>query len=137
MGQDRHLGKRIIHSKLLLILSLLVLIFFTVSLTRTIISRQDLLREISGLEQEISGLESRNKELAGLIEYFKTMDFVETEARTKLNLRKPGEKIIVVPSEETLKNQENQAKENSIIINSQTRDENNFKRWWNYFFKIN
>jgi cell division protein FtsB len=138
MVQDRNLGigKRIINSKLLLVLSVLILIFFTVNLTKTIVSRQDLLHEIGALEQGINNLKSRNKELAVLIEYFKTMDFVEAEARTKLNLRKPGEKIIVVPSEEKIKNQENRADENSIIINSQTLEQNNFIRWLDYFFKI-
>lgn len=124
-------------SKWLLILSLLILVFFTVNLTRAIINRQDLLSDINVLQEEIDGLESRSQELVSLIEYFKTIDFVETEARTKLNLKKPGETIIIVPEEEMAESEAGNKSAESILITAEVKDINNIHRWWNYFFGIN
>lgn len=134
---NRKLGKQIISSKLLLILSLLVLVFFTINLTKAIINRQDLMGEINLLQEEIDSLESSNHELTSLIEYFKTIDFVETEARTKLNLRKPGEKIIIVPKEGTLETASDKELNKPKLIMTEIKDIPNIKRWWNYFFEVN
>ena len=134
---DKNLGKRILSSKLLLIISLLILIFFTLNLTREILNRRDLQQEIKLLKDELDGLKGRNQELATLIEYFKTIDFVETEARTKLNLRKPGENIIIVPAEQSSAETLASAAEGQILITAEVKDISNFQRWWNYFFEIN
>lgn len=87
--------------------------------------------DIDKLQSEIDGLEGKNKELGNLIEYFKSLDFVENEARTKLNLRKPGEKIIIVPEEgETPGVQSNIQK-----LSLENNMAGNPKKWWNYFFE--
>jgi len=130
------LGKRIFSSKPLLIVSILVLIFFTVSLTKVIINRQDLIQDIDQLEQESQGLNSRNQELTQLIEYFKSIDFVETEARTKLNLRKPGEKILIVPGAEQTAAETDTGDKQSMLITAQSQDRSNLQKWWDYFFVV-
>jgi len=134
---DIKLGKRILKSKILLIISLLVLLFFTVNLSREIINRRDLQGEISALQEKIDGLKSRNTELVGLIEYFKTPDFVETEARTKLNLKKPGETIIIVPEPGELKDEnKNITNEPAFITATVVKEISNPQKWWNYFLEV-
>lgn len=135
MSGNRNLGKWFLSSKILLFASLFILIFFSVNLVREIINRHDLQQEIDKLQGQINSLESSNKELIGLIEYFKTMDFVEKEARTKLNLRKPGEQIIIVP-EEGAKSQI--LPEQLITLpSSQIKSQPSPINWWNYFFNQN
>lgn len=133
---DIKLGKRILKSKILLIISLLVLIFFTVNLSREVINRRDLQGEINALQEKIDSLKSRNTELVGLIEYFKTLDFVETEARTKLNLRKPGESIIIVPEAGDLKGEAQDATNEPTFITTIVKGIPNSQKWWNYFFEV-
>ncbi|MBU1037365.1 septum formation initiator family protein [Patescibacteria group bacterium] len=137
MRKDIDLGKRILSSKFLLLLSLFILIFFSVNLVKEVINRRDLKKEVNKLQGEINNLEEKNKELADLIGYFESIEFVETEARTKLNLRKPGEKIIIIPEEGTPTSTEEKitsAPEN--LIASQAGALSNPQKWWNYFFKI-
>lgn len=75
---------------------LIVLLGIGVGLTRELVRRTKINAEVARLEQEIGGLEQRNEELGGLIEYFKSDAFLELEARARLNVQKPGEKVIEV-----------------------------------------
>lgn len=127
--------KRILASKALFLVSLAVLLFFSVNLAREIFNRRDLEKDITGIKEEIDALSGRNQELSGLIEYYKSADFVEEVARTKLNLKKEGEKIIIVPEE-----QDRAAGEQSefapVMQQRLTLDSRpNPVRWWQYFFK--
>src|SRR3989344_3481683 len=123
MVSSSSFGRRLLGSKILFLVSLFILIFFSVNLTREIINRRDLEKDIKKLEEEMGGLAARNQELGGLIEYFKTMDFVEEEARTKLNLRKTGEPFLFSPL--------------ASLSGSEAKPSSNWERWLNYFFKIN
>ncbi|OGY89537.1 MAG: hypothetical protein A2927_00880 [Candidatus Komeilibacteria bacterium RIFCSPLOWO2_01_FULL_45_10] len=136
MVSSSSFGRRLLGSKILFLVSLFILIFFSVNLTREIINRRDLEKDIKKLEEEMGGLAARNQELGGLIEYFKTMDFVEEEARTKLNLRKPGEQIIIVPPE-PLAGEPFLVSPLASLSGSEAKPSSNWERWLNYFFKIN
>lgn len=127
--------KRILASKALFLVSLAILLFFSVNLVREIINRRDLEKEIGGITEEINALSGRNQELSGLIEYLKTPDFVEEVARTKLNLKKEGEKIIIVPEERDRVAGE-QSQFAPVMQQRLTMDSRpNPVRWWQYFFK--
>ncbi len=133
---SKDLGRKILSSKLLLIISLVILIFFSTNLVKAIINRRDLAKDIKALQGEIDSLETKNQELAGLIEYFQSLDFVEREARTKLNLKKPGEKIIIITNKETATSNANVIPaSSSSFITSEVKSLTNLERWWNYFFK--
>lgn len=127
-------GKRFLGSKILLLVSLFILIFFSVNLAREIINRRDLEKEIAQLKADMGTLAERNQELGGLIEYFKTTDFVEEEARTKLNLRKAGEHIIIVP-EETGDGGQPAGEPIVNLSAGEVKTFSNPERWFNYFFK--
>ena len=133
----KKIGKRLISSKILLLLSVAVLIFFSINMGKEIINRRDLKKEIGALEGEINSLEGKNQELGGLISYFESLDFIEKEARTKLNLRKPGEQIIIVPETETSQQKAavQEAASGSFLV-QENKSLNNPQKWWNYFFRI-
>jgi len=67
-----------------------------------------------------------------LIDYFNQDSFLEKQARIKLNLKKSGEKVMVVPEKPKEKKQE------AIRVfdkkEQQIAPEPNWKEWWNYFF---
>ena len=138
MSRKGNFGNQIFSSKILLIISLITLIFFSTNLVKEIINRRDLKKDVRSLEEEINRLESRNNELSQLIGYFESLDFVEKEARTKLNLRKPGEKIIIVGDEESEANTVQPIEQDiSNYITNEIVSLSNPERWWNYFFKVN
>lgn len=55
--------------------------------------------DLQQLENEILVLELENQNLAYEIEYFKTDEFLELEARRKFNKAAPGEKVVYLPKE--------------------------------------
>ena len=130
----KSVGRFLASSKILFFVSLFILIFFSVNLVKELINRKDLKEDISNLQAEINELESGNQELSSLINYFKSLDFVGNEARTKLNLRKPGEKIIIVPEEAEGLTEETD--DYSNILKTEVDSLSNPQRWWNYFFKV-
>jgi len=135
-------NKNWLSSKILLLVGFIILIFFGVNLTREFLAGEQLDENVDSLKDEMSGLESKNKELNDLIGYLNTTDFIEQEARSKLNLQKPGERIIIVPSSteaalpvtltdnsvESVKTDEKSV-DASIVVGS------NPNRWLKYFFK--
>src|SRR3990170_3032026 len=89
-GRILHGGRWIVFGGLVVIVGL------GVALTRDVVRKARIRQEITALEQQIGSLERRNEELAGLIDYFESDTFTEREARAKLNVQRPGEKVIEV-----------------------------------------
>ncbi|HLD27717.1 MAG TPA: septum formation initiator family protein [Patescibacteria group bacterium] len=127
----KSIGGRLLSSRTLFFISLFILIFFSFNLAKELINRKDLQNDIDKLQSEMDGLAGKNTELTSLIDYFKSLDFVENEARTKLNLRKPGEKIIIVPEAGETPGLQAKAQKLSLENNG----EGNPQKWWNYFFE--
>ncbi len=68
--------------------------------------RTQLSDKVKSLENEIGIAQERNKELTGEISQSSREEFIEKEARERLNLKKPGEEVVVVlPSAEQNKQQ--------------------------------
>lgn len=139
MPKKFELGRKMLSSKILLIISVLFLVFFSVNLMKEIINRQDLKKEIGSLQGEIDTLEQKNREMTDLIKYFNSVDFVEKEARTKLNLRKPGEKIIIVPEQTSGSSTAQFSQTAAAGPQSDTAEYGlpNPVKWLNYFFAVN
>ena len=91
-------------------------------------------QQIRNLENEISEIETSNEKLSDLISYFQTETYKEQEAREKLGLVMPGEKVLVFPEDE---NKEDEGDIVSTITKEEDKEENlpNYKKWWNFFFK--
>ena len=66
--------------------------------------RSELNLRIENLENEIEILERKKQELSAGISQIPTEEYLEKEARERFNLKKPGEKLVVVlPPEESVK----------------------------------
>lgn len=86
------------------------------------------LKKIEEIKQEISRLEKENKEMFVKEKYFSSEEFIEEEARNKLNMARPGEAVVILPPDfqEKLKQ--------SGQSFSQTPSLSNWKKWWRLFF---
>ncbi len=113
---------KILQSKIFFGLILVIFLFSSVSLVNEIGRRKKIQNEIMRQQGEIERLNRENKDLSTLIGYLRSGEFVESEARNKLNLSKPGESLIVVDPNLAEQNNEGQ------ITNLATK-------WWGYFFK--
>jgi len=82
-------------------------------------------KEISDMKDKVEKFERENKEMKELLEYLSSKESAEEQARLNLNLKKPGEAVVIV--EPLIKNEESVALEKEEACS-------NFKKWWRYFF---
>jgi cell division protein FtsB len=124
--------KKFLSSRVCIFLLLLAFIWLGLVLVKAFYKKYQLDREISNLKTEIEKLDKKEKELSTLLDYFGSQNYLEKEAKEKLNLRKEGENVVMVP-EAALSGQLIQ-KEAAEKNESETKTENNFIKWWKYFF---
>ena len=129
-NSSKNLIKRFISSKIFLFIIILLLIVVIVNVGSESYQKYQLTQEINKLKTNIEELESKNEQLASLMEYLKKESYLEKEAKLKLNLKNPGEKVIILPDESI---QEASVTEN-IIEGSSEEETANYWEWWQYFF---
>jgi len=115
---------------LFLIANLAVLLVVGVSTVRESYRGWTVDHEISALEGKAQALEGRKMELGQLAARMQEPSYVEREARSKLGLQKPGEKVVVlegVSATHTVWNID-------VVAVAQPADTmSNPDRWWQYF----
>lgn len=109
------------------LVGVILLLGIGIALTRDITRKARIHNEIETLNTDISQLERRNEELAGLIEYFQSDQFKEREARSKLNVQLPGEKVIEVEIPD-------KAAPQVPTPLAQVLPSSNVQKWWVYLF---
>lgn len=124
---------RVLNSRLFLILLLAALGGIVFSLSKEVYRKHQISGQINKLKNEIGELEKNNKGLTDIIQYFESEDYVEKEARRKLNLAKPGENVVVITGEKdkATGNPEPAPKNNS---NASQKEISNLLKWWRYLF---
>ncbi len=120
-------------SKFFLILLVLILIGVITALGKESYRKYQLNKEIDNLKQEITSLEEENKKISELLNYFESDEFLEKQARLKLNLLKQGEKLVIINSQE----QESDLNVSDSNLNLKDKQESkkisNIKKWWSWF----
>lgn len=84
-------------------------------------------REINAMREKIAQYEKDTSELHEIIDYLSSPEGAEEQGRASLNLKMPGEAVVVIDKTENL-NETNKASESSD-------DCGNLRLWWNYFFE--
>ena len=81
--------------------------------------------EVKSLEQRIAETEKSNSEIAKLLDYFKSDNYLEREARERLNYKKPGEEVVFVFRD----------KEKKTAEEEETKEElSNPRKWWKWLW---
>lgn len=110
---------------------ILVLIFtgvFLISLAKETYRNYKVTKEIKDLKSDIELLKTENLELASLIDYFKTDNFAEKEARIKLGMKKADEKVFIIKNDPSDEN-------TNLTDENQNNKTSNLGKWWQYFFE--
>jgi len=106
------------------IIVFLIGLSFTQEVRRRVLVQQ----HINDLKKEIKDHEQKIADLNKLTEYLKTDSFIERSAHEKLNYKRPGERIVVVPEGGAVAGAE-------IQTNAGDNGEISIPRqWWNLFF---
>lgn len=83
------------------------------------------------LENDISRLQSETEELSYKISYYKTDNYKEKIAREKLNMRSPGETVVIIPGQRDSNTDKN------IEMGQKTKKfvpRNNIEQWLEFLF---
>jgi len=112
-----------------LISGAVILIFISSAYLKVAIQKAAVQKELAILADEKEKLETNNKDLAGLLDYFASESYKEREMRLKLSMQKLGEHVIIISQEGGNASQANSPA--GSVDNSRFA---NLKKWWNYFF---
>lgn len=115
------------YSKYSLFALMVIFLLLIIALGRESYLNYQTNQEIKELQGKIEELEKSNTDLAEMEKYFQSEEFLEKEARLKLNLIRDGEKLIIVKEEKQDSIEEQSEEEKSENIS-------NFRNWWKYFF---
>src|SRR3989337_2005949 len=99
--------------RLISILFLLIGIFLLGNLAQGIFDAWRGRERIQKMKQDLQEIAKENETLQQEVQYYQSEEFVEKEAREKLNLVKPGETVIIVP-EEALRKEESERIKQSL-----------------------
>lgn len=98
--------------------SLLLITWLGFSLVKEIERKRQTAGDLSSLKAAIEEVEKENQELLQKKKYFESEENIEREARRRLNLKKPGERVIIIVSEDdkNIKNDENESSDDSSFF---------------------
>jgi cell division protein FtsL len=136
----KNFWQRILYSQLVIIIGIVIIVLFSVGISKKMYRQHQINIEIAELKKETEKLEKNNQELYSLIDYLKSDDFLESEARTKLGLMKNGESVTVVSDDikilDKSDNFENKTNQNNIKYKNKqkTVEISNPEKWLSYFF---
>ncbi len=126
------LVSRFFASRLFLVATTVVLLITSLSFARAYYRNYQVQQEIRQLKNEVSELEGKTLESMDILEYVKSDSFVEETARIDQNMKKPGERVIVIKevSDVQYGNAENPQQEDRGFFTNPVK-------WWYYFTKHN
>ena len=82
-------------------------------------------REIQGLKDKVSKVQEKNSYLEKLSTYFQSSNFLEKQARLKLNYKASGEEVVFVYKDTGPKNISGSEDHKRIL-----RQLPNYQKWW-------
>ncbi|MCK4539691.1 septum formation initiator family protein [Candidatus Parcubacteria bacterium] len=136
----KSLFKRIIfHRAAISLIGLVVIIFISIPLARNASKRYNINKEVVKLEEEINRLKDKNGELGNMIDYLKSDQFIDEQARLNLNYKKEGEELVVIKNKEAEAVKADVEEKNIYNIqgfNKRVKEKEitNPKKWGYYFF---
>ncbi len=131
MGNKIKTGSIIV--KIGLLVGFIILILVIIAIYKETDKKKQIQAVIDGLKTESERIVKSNSTMQEKIDFFSSKDYIESEARDKLNLKSPDEQVVVVKpsvSKEVVAAEPVQSVQRVAVVAVA-----NHLRWWNYFFK--
>ncbi len=145
MAEQGNKLKKIFGSKMTLFLLSLGFLWLSVSVVNVYYKKFKINKEINDLKAQIASTEKSNQQISQIIDYLSSPDFLEKTAKEKLNMKKPGEEVVIIepaksattsPELAPLQNQNQPQPQSTLALPaSGQKEESNFVKWWRYFFR--
>ncbi|MEK7064978.1 MAG: septum formation initiator family protein [Patescibacteria group bacterium] len=121
--------KRFFGSRWFLVTAFVVAVLVAFGYARAYYQDYKIRQEIDSLQEQVKKLEHKKIESMDILKYVTSDAFVEEKARTELNLKKPGENVLII------KNQAGQVNADETTQKSPVEKTllHNTIKWWYYF----
>lgn len=110
--------------RIIFILVIVAGVYLIINLSTTITTLWQRQSELTRAQEELEMAKKENKDLKSQLEYAQSQEFLEKEARNKLNLVMPGEKQVFIEEEQVQASASGEAKNNWS---------KNLRDWWSLF----
>lgn len=143
MARNESFLKRLFKWRLLFVVNVLLILFLSVTLGRDFLKTREIQKEIDALQTQADELVAKNFSVSELQTAIQTQSFIEREARLKLGMKKPGEKVIVFTNDQVIgkdvsNNSDNDSDPLGLVLDTQEQESiANSTKWWYYFFNRN
>lgn len=127
--QEQSLVRRFFASRMFLFVAFVLAIMVAFGYARAYYQDYKIRQNIKSLQEELRGLENKKLESMEILKYVVSPEFVEEKARTELNMKKPGENVVIVDG---LVLADREKVEDKI---TPSYDLKNPIKWWYYFTK--
>lgn len=118
---------KFLNSKIFTAGASIVVLLLALSSVNLNLQRDSVDREVGNMEAKIREVQKDMDYLNKLSDYFKTSDFLEKQARLKLNYKAQGEEVVFVYKNKNVKNEDY-----SISIEELLSRMSNHKKWFFY-----
>lgn len=124
--------QKLVKSKIFFIFLIPILLALIAGIFQELYYRYEIDSELNKINAEIANLSEQKNGLNNLLDYYKNESNLEREARVRLNLKKEGEKVVIILPSAT-----STGENNGAIYKTSQNIENlpNYKQWWYYFLR--
>ena len=112
-------------SRLFLIILLVLFFLVLFAYGRSYYREYKIRQEINSLRLEVKNLENKKIESLEILKYVTSDKFVEEKAREELNMKKPGENVLVINNLQEHNDKDVEHVDKEVL--------NNPIKWWYYF----
>src|SRR3989338_7473616 len=123
--------QKLLKSKIFFIFLIPILLALTVGIFQKLYYRYEIKGDLDKLNVEIADLNKQKNDLNQLVDYYKNESNLEKEARVRLNLKKEGEKVVIILPQAT---STGESSETISKVSTDIGNLPNYKQWWYYFF---
>lgn len=114
------------NQRFLAFVGLVVLVLIVFPLLKTYSQKRLIEEEMAQIKADIARYEQETAQFQEMIEYLGSEQSLEAQARMNLNLKKPGETVVVIKREDEVESKKLNEKEEAQM--------SNLKKWKEYFF---
>jgi len=118
--------ERLLKSKIFFIFLIPIFLALLIGIFQQFYHRYQIKKNLNELNAEIANFNKQKEDLNNLLNYYKNESNLENEARVRLNLKKEGEKVVIILPIATSTNENK--------ISGDIENMPNYKQWWYYFF---
>ncbi len=130
--REEHLLSYVFRHRLFLAFNLALFIFLSFSFGREYVRNAQIQATIASLENQAREIEERNVEIARINAELESESFLEREARLRLGLVKPGERVVIISNTSASEVDIGGEEVSNVIL--ENLPNTTIRRWQAYFF---